>query len=69
MIVIASVIAIVLVAAAAYGIYAFLSRRARPFQNFSVTKVTETGQAALVAISPDGKYILNVMNDNSLESL
>jgi len=69
-IVIASVIAIVLVAAAAYGIYAFLSRsRARPFQNFSVTKVTETGKAALVAISPDGKYILNVVNDNSLESL
>src|SRR5712691_4533726 len=63
-IVIASVIAIMLVAAAAYGIYAFLSRsRARPFQNFSVTKVTETGKAALVAISPDGNYLYFVRSE------
>ncbi|HEV2690163.1 MAG TPA: protein kinase, partial [Bryobacteraceae bacterium] len=63
-------VAIALIAAAAYGIYAFLSRsRALPFQNISVTKVTETGKAALVAISPDAKYILNVLNDNGMESL
>jgi serine/threonine protein kinase len=67
---ITSVVAILLVAAAAYGIYAFLSRtRLAPFQNFSVSKVTETGKATLVAISPDGKYILNVMDDNGLQSL
>jgi Tol biopolymer transport system component len=59
-----------LVAAAAYGIYAFLSRsRTVPFQNFSVNKVTETGKATLVAISPDGKYILNVVDDKGLQSL
>ena len=64
------VIAVALLAAAAYGIYAFLSRsHALPFQNISVTKVTETGKAALVAISPDAKYILNVLNDNGMESL
>ena len=40
-----------------------------PFQNFSVSKVTENGKAALAAISPDGKYILNVMNDDGQESL
>src|SRR5713226_9081587 len=63
-------VAIALIAAAAYGIYAFLSRsRALPFQNVSVTKVTEAGKAALFAISPDGKYILNVVNDNGMESL
>jgi serine/threonine protein kinase/Tol biopolymer transport system component len=63
-------VAILLVLAAAYGIYAFLSRtRPAPFQNFSVSKVTETGKATLVAISPDGKYLLHVMADNGQQSL
>jgi len=67
---VASVIGIVLLAAAAYGIYALLSRnRSEPFQNISVTKVTETGKATLAAISPDGKYILNVVRENGQESL
>jgi eukaryotic-like serine/threonine-protein kinase len=67
---ITSVVAILLVLAAAYGIYAFLSRtRPAPFQNFSVSKVTETGKATLVAISPDGKYLLHVMNDSGQQSL
>jgi eukaryotic-like serine/threonine-protein kinase len=65
-----SLAGIVLVAAAAYGIYALLARqRPAPFQNFSVSKLTETGKASLVAISPDGKYILNVMNENGQQSL
>jgi eukaryotic-like serine/threonine-protein kinase len=65
-----SVIVLFLVAAAAYGIYAFLSRsRPVPFQNFSVNKITETGKAKLVAISPDGKYILNVVDDKGQQSL
>ncbi len=63
-------IVLVLIAAAAYGIYAFVARtRPGPFQNISVTKVTETGKAALAAISADGKYILSVMDDNGQESL
>ena len=65
-----SVIVVLLVAAAAYGIYAFFSRtRPIPFQNFSVNKITETGKATLVAISPDGKYIFNVVEDNGQQSL
>jgi eukaryotic-like serine/threonine-protein kinase len=65
-----SLVAILLLGAAAYGIYAFLSRsRPAPFQNFSVSKITETGKATLAAISPDGKYILNVMDDNGQQSL
>ena len=64
------VIFVLLVAAAAYGVYASLSHiRPVPFQNFSVNKVTETGKARLVAISPDGKYILNVLEENDQESL
>jgi serine/threonine protein kinase len=67
---ITSVIVILLVAAAAYGVYAFLSHtRPIPFQNFSVNKITETGKATLVAISPDGKYILNVADDKGQQSL
>ena len=65
-----AMVAILLVAAAGYGVYSFLSRsRPIPFQNFSVSKVTQTGKATLVAISPDGKYLLNVMDDSGQQSL
>src|SRR5207244_4978833 len=64
------VLGMLLVLTAGYGVYAFLSQsRPAAFQNFSVTKVTETGNATEAAISPDGKYILHVVNDNGLESL
>ena len=67
---ITALIVLAIIAAAAYGIYAFLGRtRPVPFQNIAVTKVTETGKASLAAISPDGKYILSVMSDNGQESL
>lgn len=63
-------IAAVLVAAAAYGIYAFLTRsRPLPFQNISVTKVTDTGNEILVAISPNGQYVLCMSRKNGLASL
>ena len=67
---ITSLIAILLIGAAAYGINAFLSR-ARPvaFENFSVNKVTDTGKAALAAISRDGRYIVNVEDENGQQSL
>ena len=57
-------------AAAGYGIYAFVTRtRSVPFQNISITKVTDSGKASQVAISPDGKYILNVVDNEGLQSL
>jgi len=65
-----SLVAVLLVAVGGYGIYALLSRsRPAPFQNFSVSKVTETGESGGVAISPDGKYILSVLVDNNQRSL
>src|SRR5579863_4076579 len=65
-----SLIAILLIGASAYGIYAFFSRaKPIPFQNFSVNKITDTGKAALAAISRDGKYIVNVEDDNGQQSL
>jgi len=62
--------AILLVAAAGYGIFALLTRSRRaPFQNFTVSKVTATGKATLVAISPDWKYLLHVMDNAGQQSL
>jgi eukaryotic-like serine/threonine-protein kinase len=61
---------VVVLVAAAYGIYSFVARgRSTPFQDISVTKVTDTGDAVRVAISPDGKYILSVTRNNGLASL
>jgi serine/threonine protein kinase len=63
-------IALVLVAAAVYGIYAFVARsRPTPFQNISVTKVTDTGDAVIASISPDGQYVLSMTRKNGLASL
>ncbi len=66
----AGLMVILLVAAAVYGIYAWLSRR-RPvaFQNYVVNKITDTGKARLAAISPDGKYILDVEEQNGQQGL
>jgi serine/threonine protein kinase len=63
-------VVIALIAAAGYGVYALFNRkRPVPFENISITKVTETGKAGLVAIAPDGKYILYVVRDAGQESL
>jgi eukaryotic-like serine/threonine-protein kinase len=66
-----ALIVVVVAAAAAYGIYTFLTRsRPIPFQNISVAKITDTGNAVFAAISPDGKYILSLVRDsNGLASL
>jgi len=67
---ITTLFAILVLGAAGYGIYALLSRaKPAPFQNFSVNKMTVTGQARLAAISPDGKFVLNVEEENGQQSL
>jgi eukaryotic-like serine/threonine-protein kinase len=64
------VVALFLLAAGGFGTYSLLSRSGpTPFQNFTITQITNTGKAQQAAISPDGKYVLNVQNDNGLESL
>jgi serine/threonine protein kinase/Tol biopolymer transport system component len=64
---------LIVLLAAGYGIYSLISgKHVRPFENFSVTKVTETGDAVYAVISPDGKYILSLVrakSDNGLASL
>jgi eukaryotic-like serine/threonine-protein kinase len=63
-------IVLVLLAAAAFGIYSFMRRgHTAPFADFTITQVTNSGKAALAAVSPEGRYVLSVMNDNGMQSL
>jgi serine/threonine protein kinase/Tol biopolymer transport system component len=65
-----AVVGLILLVAGGFGIYSFLTRSGpTPFQNFTITQVTNTGKAGKAAISPDGKYILNIQDDNGLQSL
>jgi eukaryotic-like serine/threonine-protein kinase len=61
---------LIVVAAAAYGIYSILQRnRHVPFDTFSIENLTNNGHISLAAISPDGKYLLHVRDENGLQSL
>jgi Tol biopolymer transport system component len=64
-------IAIVLLAATGYEIYSFHrgAPQVRPFENFTITQLTNTGNFRQAAISPDGKYVLTVVNDKGLNSV
>jgi len=65
-----SVVGLILLLAAGFGIYSLVNRSGPlPYANFTMTQVTNTGKAEKAAISPDGKYVLNVQNDNGLQSL
>jgi serine/threonine protein kinase len=65
-----AIVLFALVAAAAFGIYSFMSRKnALAFEHFTVTPITETGKASLAALSPDANYILNVQRDGGQQSL
>jgi eukaryotic-like serine/threonine-protein kinase len=66
----ALLLAAVIIAVAGYGAYSLLRKnKTQAFENFSVSKVTENGNAAQVAISPDGKYLLILMQENGLSNL
>ncbi|MFZ0318082.1 MAG: protein kinase, partial [Candidatus Sulfotelmatobacter sp.] len=59
--------ALALAAILAYSI--FFRSYGVPFQNISLTKVTDTGNEVLAAISPNGQYVLCVSRKNGLASL
>ena len=68
--IVTALVILALIAAAGFGVYSFLNRSGpAPFQNFTITQVTNTGRARQAAISPDGKYILNVQSENGRQSL
>ena len=61
---------VIVLAAAGYGVYSLTrGKKTSAFENFSITKITDSGNAAQVAISPDGKYVLTLMRENGLASL
>jgi eukaryotic-like serine/threonine-protein kinase len=63
-------ITLTVLVAAGFGLRALLMRTGvEPFRNFTVSQITNTGKAEEAAISPDGKYIIAVQNDNGLRSL
>jgi serine/threonine protein kinase len=63
-------IGVVVLAALAFGAYKFLNRpRALNLQNMQITKLTDSGKAGPVAISPDGRYIVYVLIDGEQQSL
>jgi len=54
-------------AAAVFGVYSLLHRTSGAhFQNFTITQ-SPTRQAALTAISPDGRYVLTLINNKGLQ--
>jgi len=68
--IIGALVALVLVAAAGYGVFSLLrGKAAMPFQNFTITQITNTGKSVNAAISPDGKYVVSGIADNGLESV
>ncbi|HSZ60272.1 MAG TPA: protein kinase [Terriglobales bacterium] len=63
-------VALVVLATAGFGVYSMLHRAApTPFQNFSISQVTNSSKAVVTAISADGKYLLTVMDDKGRNSL
>jgi serine/threonine protein kinase len=64
------VIVLVVLAAAGYGAYSLVNaRRPAPFEDFTISQVTNNGKTVAAAISPDGKYLLTVADANGKQSL
>jgi eukaryotic-like serine/threonine-protein kinase len=65
-----AIIVLIVLAAAAFGVYSLLQRnRHFPFEHFSIDNLTNNGNVSLAALSPDGKYLLHVRDENGLQSL
>jgi eukaryotic-like serine/threonine-protein kinase len=67
----AAAVMLLLIVGAAYGAYSLFTNRtvAIPFQNFAVTQVTNSGRAMSASVSPDGKFVVSVINENGKDSL
>jgi len=62
--------AFVLIAAVGFGIYKLATRKpALNLQAMKIEKLTQSGKAADVAVSPDGQYVVYVLVDGEKQSL
>jgi serine/threonine protein kinase len=61
------------VAAAGYGLYTLVHKeqkpQAAPFEKFTIENVSNNGHISRAAISPDGKYLLQALEESGLQSL
>jgi len=65
-----TIVLLLLVSAAAYGVRALLLwRHELPFRDFSILQLTNSGESVLAALSPDGKYLLRVVERGGQQSL
>ena len=63
-------ITLALIAAAGFGVYSFVkTQRSVPFEHFSIENLTNNGHVSLATISADGKYLMDVHDENGLQSL
>src|SRR5205085_11656472 len=61
---------LLVVAAAAFGIYSFLHKPQRvPFEHFSIENLTNTGHVSMATLSPDGRYLLHAREADGMQSL
>ena len=61
-----TLVAVAILAAAAFGGYSLWSRRdsgPMPFQNMTMQKLTNTGKGLLATVSEDGRYVFNVHDE------
>ena len=59
-----------LLVAAAFGVYSLLPRKkVLPIEQMSIENLSNNGHVFLSRISPDGKYLLHVLDENGLQSL
>jgi Tol biopolymer transport system component/predicted Ser/Thr protein kinase len=66
-----AVIALVILGVAGYGVFSMLRGKAAavPFQTFTITQVTNSGNVRYAAMAPDGKYVLSIVEDGGKMSL
>ena len=62
--------AFLVLVAAGFGIYSFLPhKKVLPIERMSIENLTNSGHVFLARISPDGKYLLHVQDENGMQSL
>ncbi|MEP6635715.1 MAG: protein kinase [Acidobacteriota bacterium] len=63
-------LALIAAAMASWAIFHWISAKpVIPFQNMQVTKLTNTGNSLIAAISPDGRYVAHVVSENGKQSV
>ncbi|MDQ3648982.1 MAG: protein kinase [Acidobacteriota bacterium] len=63
---------VIALAGIGYGVYRLTAKEDKPeisLQAAKITRLTTTGKASGVAISPDGKYVVHVQNDGGQQTL